>query len=114
MAKKQETKFVEKIKHDLRQLTGLWFIKTNERARRGTPDIICCYGGVFLAIEAKTNTGKLDRLQQITLNKIVKCGGIAFSTNPSSWPSHYKMICMLWHPENSGQPLLPPTDNSDA
>jgi hypothetical protein len=38
----------------------------------GLPDIICCIGGRFMAFEVKTPSGKLTKLQEITLIKIQK------------------------------------------
>ena len=35
----------------------------------GIPDIIACIGGRFVAFEVKTPTGKLTKLQEITIQK---------------------------------------------
>ena len=43
----------------------------------GIPDIICCYKGRFLGLEAKLPGGKLTELQKRTLDKINAAGGIA-------------------------------------
>ena len=43
----------------------------------GIPDIICCYKGRFLGLEAKLPGGKLTELQKRTLGKINAAGGIA-------------------------------------
>ena len=43
----------------------------------GIPDIICCYTGRFLGLEAKLPGGKLTELQKRTLDKINAAGGIA-------------------------------------
>ena len=43
----------------------------------GVPDIICCYKGRFLGLEAKLPGGKLTELQKRILDKINKAGGIA-------------------------------------
>lgn len=50
----------------------------------GIPDIICCYKGRFIGIEVKRPEGKVSKLQEITLRKIVTSGGItiiAYSTD---------------------------------
>ena len=44
----------------------------------GIPDIIACINGRFVAFEVKTETGKLTKLQEITIDKIRKAGGLAF------------------------------------
>ena len=43
----------------------------------GVPDIICCYKGRFLGLEAKLPGGKLTALQKRALEKINRAGGIA-------------------------------------
>jgi hypothetical protein len=44
----------------------------------GLPDIICCINGRFVAFEVKTPTGKLSKLQEITITKIKEAKGQAF------------------------------------
>ncbi len=44
----------------------------------GLPDIIACIHGRFVAFEVKTPTGKLTKLQEITIQKIRDAGGHAF------------------------------------
>ena len=44
----------------------------------GIPDIICCYCGIFVAFEVKTETGKLTKLQEATIRKIKEAKGQAF------------------------------------
>ncbi len=43
----------------------------------GIPDIIACMDGRFYAFEVKQPGGRLSRLQEVTLNKIVAAGGVA-------------------------------------
>ena len=47
----------------------------------GIPDIIACIGGRFVAFEVKTETGKLTKLQEITMQKIRNAKGRAFKVN---------------------------------
>lgn len=44
----------------------------------GIPDIICCYRGKFVSFEVKTPSGKLSKLQEITIKRINEAGGMAF------------------------------------
>lgn len=60
-----------------------WAIVTIQSSKRGTPDIIACVNGQFVAIEVKA-PGKLNtlkHLQQFQLNAINKAGGIAFAAD---------------------------------
>ena len=43
----------------------------------GIPDIIACIDGRFVALEVKTPTGKLTRLQEVTLGRIQAANGCA-------------------------------------
>lgn len=99
MAKQPENKFKDKIIRDLLKLPSMWIFKTQERARHGIPDIILCFGGNFIAIEAKTNDAKghnrQEALQQITINDIIKAGGMGFITTPDEWPVHYNLLVSM-------------------
>ena len=44
----------------------------------GIPDIICCYCGRFVAFEVKKETGKLTKLQEVTIRRIKEAKGQAF------------------------------------
>lgn len=57
---------------------GAWSVKADQgRGRRGVPDFLCCYLGVFIALEFKKEKGgKLGPMQQYTRDKIRKAGGI--------------------------------------
>lgn len=44
----------------------------------GVPDVIACIHGRFVAFEVKTETGKLSKLQEITIQKIQNAKGQAF------------------------------------
>lgn len=43
----------------------------------GIPDIIACVDGRFYGFEVKTETGKPTGLQEATIRKILKAGGVA-------------------------------------
>ena len=44
----------------------------------GIPDIIACVDGRFVAFEVKAETGRLSRLQEVTLGRIRDAGGKAY------------------------------------
>ena len=50
----------------------------------GIPDIIACIGGRFVAFEVKTETGKLTKLQEITIQKIKDAKGQAFKVTSAA------------------------------
>lgn len=45
--------------------------------RAGIPDIICCCGGKFLAVECKAGKGKTTALQDREIQRIREHGGVA-------------------------------------
>ena len=50
----------------------------------GIPDIIACIHGRFVAFEVKTETGKLTKLQEITIEKIRNAKGQAFKVTSAA------------------------------
>ena len=92
MSKKKETSFKEQVQLDIKKLKQCWGFKTDEKARRGIPDIILSLHGRFVAIELKTDEGEPDPLQTLTIEKIRATDAIAFITQPSLWKEHYKLL----------------------
>lgn len=57
---------------------GAWEVKTSGVAKVGCPDILCCYRGIFVAIECKRpKIGKVTAKQHYELGKITDAGGVA-------------------------------------
>ena len=58
---------------------GAWVLKyhVSPYSRAGTPDLLVCYRGRFLALEVKVPGGKPTRLQSQTLAIIRSAGGVA-------------------------------------
>lgn len=44
----------------------------------GIPDIICCYKGLFIGFEVKSETGRLTKIQEVTIRKIKEAKGKAY------------------------------------
>lgn len=62
--------------------TGMWD-PTQKRFRKstgriGTPDILCCLNGKFVAFEVKTKSGKVSPEQENVIKDIQFCNGYAF------------------------------------
>lgn len=53
-------------------------IAQNMYSHGGIPDILVCLEGNFVAIEVKTDTGKLSKLQKRDIRLIEEAGGLAF------------------------------------
>lgn len=84
MGKKPETRLVNQILKSLRQHGGWWFkVHGSPMQVSGIPDILGCYEGRFIALEAKMPDGKLSARQELIMQRINDAGGIALTvTNP--------------------------------
>ena len=85
MAKKPETLFKERVLRLLKQVKGVWVLKTQEVSRRGVPDLLICFRGLFYAFELKSDEYKADKLQEYELNCILKAGGYARVIRPRDY-----------------------------
>jgi Holliday junction resolvase len=56
---------------------GGYVVKVMVANSNGTPDLICCIDGKFLAIEVKKDGGKVSELQKHHIKKIQVSGGEA-------------------------------------
>ena len=64
---------------------------------RGSLDFYLCINGIFVALEAKTDTGKTSKIQDYKLDRIAKCGGVAMVITPSNWNVSYEYLRELAH-----------------
>lgn len=51
----------------------------------GTPDILACINGYFVAIEVKAQDGVVSALQLEKLNQVRRAGGFGYVAYPSGW-----------------------------
>ena len=89
----KEKAFENKIKEYLKSI-GAYFIKTHgdRFSRVGTPDIIACVNGYFVAVEVKAENGKPSELQLYHLEQIRKAGGHSFLLFPKDF-EYFKNFC---------------------
>jgi len=72
-----EKKVKDRAKRILDKLGAYHFSPaTGYGGRRGIPDIIACYQGVFIGIECKAGKNKPTKLQEYELKKIEDAGGL--------------------------------------
>ena len=88
-----EKNFENKIKAYLKSI-GAYFIKTHgdRFSRIGTPDIIACVNGHFVAVEVKATTGKPSELQIYNIEQINKAGGYGVILYPKDF-ENFKKVC---------------------
>lgn len=73
-----ESSIQKQILNYLRSKERVWPVKVIVSNRNGTPDILACVDGRFVAIEVKTPTGRLTKLQKYHIDRIIEAGGVAF------------------------------------
>src|SRR5690606_3662606 len=76
----READLQAKILDLIRSRPGWWAVKYHQDGRyasAGTPDILACYQGHFVAMEVKRPGEKPTRLQQVVLRRIAQAGGTA-------------------------------------
>lgn len=81
-----EKSYENKIKRYLKE-HGCYRVKYhgNYYSENGTPDILACVNGYFLAIEVKAQDGHPSELQLVKIADIRKAGGFAYVAYPSGW-----------------------------
>ena len=81
-----EKSFENKIKRYLKE-RGCYEVKYhgNYYSTNGTPDLLACVNGYFLAIEVKAQDGHPSELQLVKINDIREAGGFAYVAYPSGW-----------------------------
>ena len=89
----KEKVFENKIKAYLKSI-GAYFIKTHgdRFSKVGTPDIIACINGKFVAVAVKAENGKPSELQLYHVDEIRRAGGRAFVLYPKDFED-FKKIC---------------------
>lgn len=75
----KEAEIIQSIKEYLKTVDNCFYWKEHgsQFGQAGIPDIIVCLNGKFVALEVKTEKGKVSVLQEITLRKIRNAEGIA-------------------------------------
>ena len=92
MAQREKT-FENKVKAFLNSI-GAYYIKTHgdRFSKVGTPDILACVNGHFVAVEVKAENGKPSELQLYHLEQIENTGGIAFLLYPKDFEQFKQKI----------------------
>lgn len=82
MAQTPESKVKSSVTTILKKLGIYYFYPvTGGYGSSGVPDIICCYNGVFVAIECKAGHNKPTPLQEAQMQKIRQAGGYTIVIN---------------------------------
>jgi len=71
-----QKKLMEKLREEFK---GSYIRKIHSTiySHNGVPDVLACINGLFIAIEVKTDTGRVSKLQERELNLVDQAGGLA-------------------------------------
>lgn len=82
MAQTPESKVKASVTKILKKLGIYYFYPvTGGYGSSGVPDIVCCYNGIFVAIECKSGHNKPTPLQEAQMQKIRQAGGYTVVIN---------------------------------
>lgn len=89
----EEKRFEWKVRDYLESI-GAWVVKYhgNAMSANGTPDLLVCYCGVFMAIEVKATKGKPTELQKYKIKKINEACGVGLVLWPDGFED-FKRLC---------------------
>lgn len=82
---KPETRLRMKVMPLLKKIPLSWWESIQQKAIVGSPDVLGCINGKFVAIEFKSEKGILSKLQAKKLEDIEKAGGKAFVVYPDNY-----------------------------
>ena len=94
-----ETRLKTRVLEALRALPRSWWYKVpgSVYGRRGTPDILGCWDGRFVALELKAPKGRVTALQRATLDDIRGAGGFAAVVSGNDgWRAVFKEMRDGW------------------
>jgi hypothetical protein len=85
VAQKPETSFRKKVVQALKTFPKTYIISISQRSIRGTPDLLVCIQGHFVALEIKSSLkASISELQRHALQKILEAEGVAFIIAPEN------------------------------
>jgi hypothetical protein len=99
VTRKLESAFKDgKVRPFLKTLKNTWAVKIQQMGISGTPDILACIGGVFVALELKRDyKSRVTPLQKYNLDLIRNAGGVALCACPENWDEIKSFLTMLAH-----------------
>ena len=92
---KPESRFRVSVRKFLNELPDTVILPIQQVALRGHPDFVLCVVGLFVALELKTDTGKLSALQEHLLEKIAETGGMSIVARPSNWDEIKELLIRI-------------------
>lgn len=89
----------------LKSLPNTVVLSIQQAAIHGTPDLLLCVRGVFVALELKKDAAsKPTKLQEWNINRIRQAVGIATVVHPDNFEAVFKLLTVI---ANGGGAELP-------
>lgn len=94
MTKEEHVK--ENVKRIFKAFNAFWFMPVaSGYGKQGIPDFISCYRGRFIAVETKYGKNKTTSMQDLTIERIRECHGVAIIVNESNLDLLYVVLCRI-------------------
>lgn len=91
-----ERSFRKKAMDKINSLPNTWFESIQQVSIRGTPDVIGCVNGTFVALEFKKNiTAKRSQMQMYKGDCIKKSKGVHFFIYPENFEDVYSELSKM-------------------
>jgi len=87
-----EGKVKEKVKKVLKEYNAYYHMPVQNGMGKPSLDFICCHKGRFLAIETKTEKGKLTLRQEATIDEMQAAGAIVLVIRGESDGESFKLL----------------------
>lgn len=97
MSLQGETMFSRRVQARLKAIPKLYHQKIQQKAIRGTADLILCYRGHFICWELKMAAGRLSKLQAYEIERVQRAGGIAMVVTPANLEESLVFLTSLTH-----------------
>lgn len=93
MARGPEGVFRDRTRKLLNKLSNSWWESIQQKSIHGTPDVIGCVAGQFVALEYKASKRSTKgKLQVHKAEKIIRAGGTHFFVYPDNWDEVYDCL----------------------
>lgn len=93
---KPETKFRQNhVLPFLKTLLNTWYEPIQQMGISGSPDLLLCINGRFVALELKDVKGQTSKLQAFKLSEVRRANGVTFVASPLNWKEVRQQLSIM-------------------
>jgi hypothetical protein len=92
---KPESVFRAKVRKFLKTLSHTVVFSVQQISLNGTPDMLLCVHGKFVALELKSRGGRVTPLQQLKLDEVRRARGVSIVADPDNWEETKEFLTLL-------------------